>query len=230
MHLFSNGSGWYKITPITSAPQIVASKNLIGWWKLDETSGNTVIDASNNNHDGVYVGTIESVHGPIGSAIDFDGGTEQIEIPNESFFDLSFAITLSCWIKVDNLDTVWQAILTKGDSSWRLHRSASTNIINFTCAGLTGGTTLNSTTEVNDGKWHHIAAIYDGSTQYLYINGVLESSAARTGSISLNDYTVAIGENIQHDNREWEGAIDDVRIYNSGLTAAQVFKIYNQGR
>lgn len=227
--VISDGTAWYNMSPENVATQIVASSNLVGWWKLDETGGNTVLDSSLNGNHGVYEGSIESSIGKISSAISFNGASEQVEIPNESFYDsLTTAITISCWFRVETFDTPWQALVTKGDNSWRVHRHLTGNVLTFTITGTSNS--LSATTEVNDGLWHHIAAVYDGSFKYIYIDGVLDNSVASTGTIKSNDYAIGIGENIQHNTREWEGDIDDVRIYNKGLSSSEVSLIYSQGQ
>ncbi len=46
-----------------------------------------------------------------------------VSIPNESQFDITGSITVSAWIRVESFTKSWQAIVTKGDRAWRLHRA-----------------------------------------------------------------------------------------------------------
>ncbi|MEO1006794.1 MAG: LamG domain-containing protein, partial [Cyanobacteria bacterium J06638_38] len=125
-----------------------------------------------------------------------NGINDYVRIGNESNFDLTNAITVETWIKVDSFTKQWQAIVTKGDSSWRLHRYQETNKLNF-AIGAGGLNNVTSNQEVNDGQWHHIAGVYDGSKIQLYIDGVLDTEVAHTGSIPSNNYEVFIGANAQ---------------------------------
>ena len=84
------------------------------------------------------------------------------------------------------------------------------------------GNYLYSSTPVNDGKWHHFAAVYDGAEFRLYVDGNPDGSEASTGPITVSTYNVFIGENSQATGRHWNGQIDDVRVYSRALTEAEV--------
>jgi len=83
---------------------------------------------------------------------------------------------------------------------------------------------------VNDGKWHHVAGVYDGTKLYLYVDGELDNSEYASGSIATNNYNVWIGAWIdpkgQIVGREWNGLIDDVRIYSYALGEADIKAVY----
>ncbi len=59
----------------------------------------------------------------------------------------------------------------------------------------------------------------------LYVDGTLDASQEASGTINQNDAKVQIGANTEREDRFWNGLIDDVRIYNYGLTEAQVQKL-----
>ncbi|MHC4739782.1 MAG: LamG-like jellyroll fold domain-containing protein, partial [Planctomycetota bacterium] len=80
------------------------------------------------------------------------------------------------------------------------------------------------------------AGVYDGSNAYIYIDGGLDSnSVACSGSMATNDWPVYIGENSKTlldegvNAREWQGLIDDVRVYNYALTQTEINEIYTGG-
>lgn len=163
--------------------------------------------------------------GAINGALRFDGADDFIEVQNESPFDITGAITVAAWIKVAVFNRSYQAIVTKGDSAWRIQRWSNTDRIEFACTGLTHNTphgTLEGNANVNDGQWHHVAGVYDGARIYLYVDGDLDVSEATSGAITANNYEVMIGRNAEKANRLWNGWIDDVRIYNRGLTAEEI--------
>lgn len=203
---------------------------LVGHWALNDTSGTTAVDTSDNHNDGTYTGgfTLNSP-GPYpgaGSvAASFDGSTGYVAVPSESDYDLTGAISIAVWIKVDAFDATWQAIICKGDSAWRLSRNANTNTLHFALTGV-NPLSLNGNVDVNDGQWHHVVCTYDGSTKRLYVDGQLDVSASVTGSIATNDYAVLIGANGQAGNREWSGSLFDVRVYDYALTQQEVAELY----
>jgi len=148
----------------------------------------------------------------------FDGDDDYIEIPNESDYDFTTAMTVEAWIKVNAFDRTWQAIATKGDNSWRLHRASNSNNINF----VAGGTNITGTTNVNDGEWHHVAGVHDGSALKLYIDGYLDAAYSSAGSTPNSSYPVMIGENAQAAGRFFEGYIDEVRIWDIARTQDEI--------
>ena len=194
---------------------------LKGWWPLDDGAGSTAVDASGNGHDGAIQGTPQWVVGMIDGALEFNGTDNYIDCGDGDNFQFLNDITIACWIKVNAFTTSWQAICTSGDGSWRVHRNSGTNTIAWGTSGL-GLVDLPGTTDVSTGDWFHIACTYDGANKILYINGVQEGISAETGTIGTSTYNVNIGENNQATGRYFNGIIDDVRIYNRGLTAEEV--------
>ena len=137
-------------------------------------------------------------------------------------YDITSALTVEAWIKVSAFDKASQTIISKGNTAWKLQRSASTNYLEFVCTGLTTNTTVTGDVNVNDGEWHHVAGVYNGSTLKLYIDGVEDNSVTATGSISTNEEDFTIGENAEQTGRQWEGFIDEVRIWNDARTASEI--------
>ncbi|MEL7408479.1 MAG: LamG-like jellyroll fold domain-containing protein, partial [Cyanobacteria bacterium J06558_2] len=179
--------------------------------------GNATVSES-ANHGTLIDGTVTD------GIFDLDGNNDYVRIADNADFDsITQEITVETWIKVDRFDRTWQAIVTKGDNSWRLHRKGNTNQLNFAISGLGN---ITGSTNVNDGQWHHVAAVYDGSQMRLYIDGQLDAQRSTTGAIPTNNYDVLIGENDQRRGRYFEGQIDDVRIWNQGLTEAEIIANY----
>jgi hypothetical protein len=189
----------------------------------------TTADSSVSKAYAVLRGIPQWSTGRINGAAIFDGVDDYAEVDNESAFDISNTITVAAWIKVGSFDKGFQAIITKGDNAWRLQRWSSTNHIEFACTGLSHNTygNIESNRSVNDGQWHHVAGVYDGSKIYIYIDGVLDVSANTSGLINQNNYKVRIGENAQVTGRYWNGWIDDVQIYNRSLDVNDIAIVKN---
>ncbi len=156
-------------------------------------------------------------------SLSFDGNDDYVSIANESNFDFTTAMTVEAWIKISSFNTSYAAIVTKGDNSWRLHRSASTNYIGFgTNFGPSTWNDLEGKTNVNNSSWHHVAAVFNGSTKYIYIDGVLDNSVSASGSLQNSSYSVNIGANSQASGRYFNGQIDEVRIWNVARTQTEI--------
>src|SRR5262249_2511891 len=81
---------------------------------------------------------------------------------------------------------------------------------------------LGSTDDLLPGRWYHIAGVYDGAQKRLYIDGVLDTSAAFTGSFLANNFPVVIGGNAESINRDFNGSIEDVRIWSVARSGADI--------
>jgi len=216
----------------SSEKQIQRLNNLVAWWKLDEADGNDVADSSGNRHGGRLVGNPQwRPGGKIGGALAFDGAGDSVQIGDEPAFDLAGPITVSAWIKVNSFDKRWQAIVTKGDSAWRLQRTAEENTLAFHCTGITSisgqwSQGIEGKKDINDGQWHHVVGVYDGSTVSLYIDGALDNSSKASGAILMNDSAVMIGGNSEQTGRDWNGLIDEVCIIGGAIDANAVHALY----
>ncbi|MCH6198943.1 YDG domain-containing protein [Aquiflexum sp. LQ15W] len=153
-----------------------------------------------------------------GNALNFDGVNDLVEISNESRFDFTTAMTVEAWVRVSSFTRAWQTIVAKGDNSWRLSRENNGNRLEFAVSTAGGVRVVTGNLNVNDGKWHHVAATFDGTNIRLFVDGVLENTTSfASTTISNSDFNVSIGQNLQQTNRLWHGSIDEVRIWNQAL-------------
>ena len=230
LYVLQDASG-HTATGVVSV-RVRINDNLHGYWTMDEpTSSTTFIDSSLYNNPGVSLGGVTAgAAGPFGNCASMDGIDDSIEISNSTGnpFNIQDEITLSAWIKVNAFDKTFQAILTKGDTSWRLLRAGDSNSLVFACNGLSNSA-LWGTVNVNDGQWHHVAGVYDGANMYLYIDGSLDVSQPATGQIAINSYPVRIGEDSQTGNRHWNGWIDEARVYSRALSFAEIQGLMDGG-
>ena len=214
-----------------------ATSGLVAWWKLDEASGATAEDASGHQLTGDVVGRAiwAPGQGRIGGALEFDGRTTFIDCGQAPEFDFSGGMTVAAWIKVREFNKTWEAIVTKGDTAWRLQRQKDTGMVTFVHndgsereGSLTNAVRLISKRKVDDGKWHHVVGLSDGHRAALYVDGELEDSADAK-PIAQNSTPVRIGSNSDALGRGFNGWIDDVRLYGYGLSEAEVKALYSSG-
>ena len=205
-----------------------SSTGLLGWYEFEGDA----TDSSVYSNDGTLHGGVSFVSGVDGNAINFDGFGDYMSIPDSNMpggqFDFNDAITVAAWVQVVAFDNDYATVISKGDNSWRLARHLDTGQMEFACTGITSGSVwghIIGVTDVDDGQWHHVAGVYDGSGIYLYIDGVMDAQDEATGVMNNNLYEVYVGENAETTGRYWNGMIDDVRIYNRGLSHGEIVSL-----
>jgi hypothetical protein len=197
--------------------------NLIGWWKLDETSGTIAADSSGYGNDGTVVGGGPWVSGYIDGALDFDGDDDYVDCGYDPIFDTAGEMTIAAWVNIRSVPTAWACVIAKGEYSWRLSNENTEPRYHF---GITIWSASNPSipgdTPVGYDEWHHVAGTYDGANINVYLDGSLDGTIETTSPIGVNTANVLIGENPEAAGRNWDGLIDDVRIYNRALSAAEI--------
>jgi hypothetical protein len=215
---------------LSTQAQVTVTNGVVAYWNFD---GN-LLDSIKDFH-GTARGTnaIRFVDGRagFGKAIKLDGGNQFVEITGGNENELEFlggSMSIAGWFKVDAFDTGWQALISKGEgSAYRVARRDPTSTIAY-AGGVPEGP--NNTPNVNDGRWHHFVAISDAATNAfgtaLYIDGNIYSVNTNKPALATNNFPLMIGENPGARNREWEGEIDDIAIWNRVLTRAEVATLY----
>lgn len=212
--------------------RIVIDKPMVAWWKLDDFDGSIAVDSSGNNLHGRLHGNPQWDDGRVCGALVFDDEDDYIDCGVSSLFDLTEAITVACWIKIQYFSHAHQTIIAKGKRSWRLQRFQYGERIEFGCTGVdvetnTWGNVIGKT-RISDGLWHHVVGVYDGNRLCLYVDGKLDNFEFASGRIDLNDDSVAISHNAgESSKRHWNGLIDDVRIYSYALTEDEIKALYD---
>lgn len=214
------------------AAEPAIKKGLVAYWDF-EGNFQDQIGAFHGTAAGAE--TIPFVAGKtgFGKAIKMNGEDQEIEITGGEPDDLAFqdgSMSIAGWFKVDAFDTDWQALVAKGEgSSWRVHRRGGES--GFAHAGGTGEGPAG--VAVNDGNWHHFAAISDKDAvnfgTALYVDGVQYTVNANAPVLAANGKRMMIGENPDALGREWEGEIDDLAVWNRVLTEAEIGQLYANG-
>jgi hypothetical protein len=182
-------------------------------------------DASSSNNDGVVVGNPQTTTGRVGTAIILDGNDHAV-VENDATLNPSSQITLSTWIRPDQSRTQYVIKKARANTAdgYELSLSSSGRVFvrfNQASAGNSYRVDSNSKYPTSGNEWMHVSATYDGTTIRLYINGLLESSKVANFQIASNALDLHLGAG-NEGYRDFSGAIDDARIYNRALTAAEV--------
>jgi RHS repeat-associated protein len=190
---------------------------------FEEASGNNATDSSGNGLTGTLSGPTR-VDGRFGKSLAFDGDDDLVTVADANQLDLSAAMTLSAWVYPTEAQTGWHSIILKerplGEAySLYANTGASTPGTYFTGNSehdVTGGNLLPV------GQWSYLTSTYDGSLLKLYVNGALVGSASVTEAIGASAEPLRFGGNTIWLEESFKGRIDEVRIYDRALTAAEI--------
>jgi hypothetical protein len=155
-----------------------------------------------------------------GTALSFKG-SGYLNAGDSTSFNFTGSFTVEGWVKVDSFTTDWQAIITKGDNAWRVQRYGSTNNLDFGTSGLSSQD-MQGSVNVNDGNWHFVAAVYDGSSKTLYVDGRVDAESAVTGTLGADSSPLYIGENADNTGRTFHGSMDEIRLWKVVRTEQQI--------
>jgi len=145
-------------------------------------------------------------------------------------------MSVGLWIKSRGTGNKneWEALVTKGDSAWRIHRAIGTEdincAINYDGSGNFRDVTATGMTAF-DGNWHYVACVFDGTNLTVYVddNAGVSTDYDTAADINTSSDKVAIGENLEATGRHFDGKIDEVAIWNSALGPTEITALYNSG-
>ena len=202
----------------------VASAELVGYWKFDESSGTVAADSSGTGNNGTLNGVPQWVTGKLGGALDFDGGADYVEIPHSPSLSITDAITIAAWTNMRANASGEMAIVSKGgwavnDLPYELTETPGDVI--FWQFYNDAGRDSCSPNSPPVSEWHHITATYDGTIFKCYIDGVLAEEWGYVGKMPQNTASVTIGRR-SRGGTFFNGMIDDVAIFNHALTAEEI--------
>ncbi len=216
------------VSPSSQLAQVSgAGSGLVGYWTLDDGSGTTTADSSGSGNTGTIIGAPTWVTGSnakIGSgALQLNGSDQYISIQNGSSISFASGITISEWVYPT------KTLLYTRQGIFESVNSGTVNLLadiqyndssggTFDMFGLSGSLGP-------ENAWYHVLATADSTGHRLYVNGSLVASdtvafSAPTAGpwiVGRYDYGAYFG-----------GTIDDVRVYNRGLSVGEVQTIYAQ--
>jgi prepilin-type N-terminal cleavage/methylation domain-containing protein len=206
---------------------------LLGYWSLDQSSGTNATDLSGNGYTGTLVNAPAWVSGKMGNALQFNGSSNYVS----TSLGWTSSGTLSFWAYPTSFNN-WES-----PAGWKYAATGNGYIlIDEGGAGGTGnwrgvfnpGNTTESdvtmSASILQNQWNYLDLTWSLSgttyTVTLYLNGLSQGSTTYTGT-PLNIGTFAFGTAGQSANNDYAGNVDDVRVYNRPLSAAEVQAIYN---
>ncbi|HEX8298817.1 MAG TPA: LamG-like jellyroll fold domain-containing protein, partial [Rubricoccaceae bacterium] len=203
---------------------------VVGTLILDLNLDGNADDATVFNHDGTLSGPVPTPgrDGVAGHALRFDGVDDVVTVSATPALTPTERVSVSVWINPSALPSRemfavshgswqnrWKVSLTpEGRPRWTVNTTA--RIVD-----------LDAPAPVAANTFTHLVGTYDGARMRLYVNGALASDVAQEGAIRTTDLPLLIGQMLPSDAAyNFPGTIDDVRVYNVALTAAEVGGLY----
>jgi PKD repeat protein len=216
----------------TAAPGDPNASGLIAWWKAEDNAYDSV-----GGHHGTMQNGATFAGGRDGRAFSFDATDDYVDAGTNDVFNFSNgtgAMTISTWIRVSSMPAFAYGLVSKAShgpggqftgpySGWSFYLY-SNGRIGFGGAGVWEFYSPAST--VSTASWYHVAVTKAAGIYRIYCNGVevaSETSGAHA-SLETSTSTMVIGASYPDDSF-FSGMIDDVRIYNRALSAAEVVAV-----
>jgi len=208
--------------------------NSVAQYKMNDTSGSTIID-STGNYNGTHNGTLTSVDpGKINTAIDYDGSTNYTEIPNPTEISgLSAELSIAFWIKTTATEAVILDARYSPLSNNGLRISLLSGDIECSFFESSSGVLVKNTTNVNDGNWHLVILTADkAGLATVYIDnddGGTTMDISSKDTVYVNSFFIGaeVLESIPIAFAYFEGSLDNFCIFDKILTSDERDFLWN---
>jgi len=221
---------------LTTLPDIpVTDPSLLAWWTLDEGAGTNVLDWSGHEHHGTLAGGAGWVDGYDLTAVQFDGRSDYVDFGTPADLYLPGAYTYTAWFKPgkdiredsgaqyllcigsrsDLVFGVEDGVGVDGDLALHYYDTAP----GFHAIGV-------GKMSWHADEWHMVAGTKDATGHNIYLDGELRNSDFNVNDDNYaTDRMISIGAMGWNDDEYFNGAIDDVRIYNKALTEEEILQV-----
>ena len=213
--------------------------NVAAHWKLNDNAWSTLVtDASGNGNHGTAQRNTALLHlnGKTGGAFDLDGSTDSVNL-GEILPMGTNSCSISAWFKTISVaaspaNAIVQNKSTAGPTNAGYRLLAPAGMVTFHIADGTNQAVVLRGSGLNDGEWHHVVGTVDRDTDLMkvYVDGSLSGDAVSTAAVgditSTNDLCIGSLLDTYH---FFDGAIDNVILFDKALTAADVAALYNSG-
>jgi prepilin-type N-terminal cleavage/methylation domain-containing protein len=224
-------------TNLTLLPVDYGDPSLVGYWKFDEGTGGTAYDASGHNATGTWSGTGGHwTAGRVGAyAGNFNGTDDKVSVPHNNNLNANTGdLTVSFWEKSTKSVVGYSPYLYKNSgfggtlNNWAIRQWVTSGRLETLFADNASYANSANTTDIADGSWKHLVVVFSrGAGMLTYVNGSLNYTGAAIPSGNQGGTSLLIiGGQIGTSYDFLNGSLDDVRIYNRALSAAEIQAIY----
>jgi concanavalin A-like lectin/glucanase superfamily protein len=208
----------------TSVPGLVAA------YAFDEGAGTSVTDSSGGGNNGVISNATWTVAGRYGNALAFNGTNAWVTVNDSASLRLTTGMTLEAWvlplsIPSKNCSTPncpWMDVVHKETDCFYIEASSDLNQ-QPESGGIfaSGKHIVFGPAPLATNAWTHLALTYDAAMVRFYVNGTLVAAGPETSPLTISTGPLRIGGDSVF-GQYFNGTIDEVRVYNRALTAAEI--------
>jgi hypothetical protein len=246
--------------PFPTTVNAEAPNGMLAYWKFDEDSETTAIDSA-NSHTGTLIGDPIRTNGKVGNALDFDGVDDYVTIPREPALEGMESFTYEAWIYkkgsgcgdgckyYNNEGVIISKSIRGGCGTEKNLMINSDSYVRFTFAYQYDAQALllDTTTQIQNNIWYHVAGIYDSINDYMYIYINGQQVASKPESRNPYEYSCSPDGNDIHIGAwifdsywpghpyyslyrcHFNGIIDEVAFYDRALSASELLSHYYAG-
>ncbi len=201
---------------------------LVSWWKMDNVSGNQLIDSRGLHNGTMYYNASIGVDAERGSVLKLDGSYDYVNIGAFDETENLNEFTISYWVKAAVADDTSIRYVFYKSSNMYMYRSSSEYyyfIVSNDTSAVSRGTALYP----KDTNWHHVVAIYNGTNVFTYID--MNKSALTKFSGETRETISSFTISYPFSTIAFNGSIDDFMFYNRALSENEVNQLYlNQSK
>ncbi len=206
---------------------------LVGVWKMDETSGNIAKDSSTNHNHGTVGGTAAWAAGVHGGALVFNGSDTYVDLPISNLMPTLDNATLAVWVLNQNAGQ-WSRVIDFGTNTANYLYVTSADSGNVVHVAITNGTWYESAgTAMPQNEWQHIAVTLDRQNQLVTLFQDGEPTASFTSPLMLADLGNTtnnwLGRSEYTADPLFTGREDDFVIYNEVLSQNAINELMQNG-
>lgn len=214
----------------SGASESSVTDGLAAWWRLN---GNAQDYIGNNNGTVSGATLTTGQDGRANGAYQFDGVDDYIEFqPTISNFG---GFSISVWargVSGSAADFGYGYIVHRGVEK-KVENSVYWIAVKDTGVyggDVSGNGSSSTTTSANPSTWRLLTLTYDGATRVVYVDGVAQSTLARSFTNTTTGTRLGIGGTPHATTyRPFHGQIDDVRLFNRTLSPTEVQTLYSEG-
>ncbi len=226
-------SSWSNSRKFTTQPNANVEP-LVLHLKFEEASGNLLSDESSYTNNATSYNNPTWINDAYGNYLRFNGINQYCTIGDHTSLNITQEITISMWIKPEKVDTQYLikkalnnsvdgyelALASSGKAFFRFNQNTSGN--NFRLD-------TQSSYPIDGNTWMHLAVTFNGSTIKIFVNGIQDNSTTLSSTQWINVNQLPLWISSENNGvRGFQGAIDEVYMFNKALSSTEVYDLYTE--